>query len=219
LSEKEIFEKISAALVDGDDLGVKPLVKEALAKGIPAIDVIMKGCMPGMVKAGEMFAAGLGGASMTDLIMSGEAMRAVLDVVMPHLKAEKAEFIGKFVIGQVEGDIHNIGRDIVTAMLRGSGWEVTDLGEDIPAEQFIQKAKEIQADIIGGACAITGSLDKLATMGELIDKEKLRCGYIIGGWSTGPEYAKKIGAAFARDALEAIKVSQELLKKVREKKN
>jgi len=219
LSEKELFEKISATLVDGDDLGVRPLVQEALAKGIPAIDIIMKGCMPGMIKAGEMFASGLGGASMTDLIMAGEAMRAVLEVVRPHLKAEKAEFVGKFLIGQVEGDIHNIGRDIVTAMLRGVGWDVTDLGEDIPPAQFIDKAKEIQADIIGGACSITGSLDKLATMRELIDKEKLQCGYLIGGWSTGPEYAKKIGAAFARDALEAIKVSQELLKKVREKKN
>jgi len=218
LSEKELFEKISAALVDGDDLGVRPLVEEALAKRVPAIDIIMKGCMPGMVKAGEMFAAGLGGASMTDLIMSGEAMRAVLAIVLPRLKAEKAEFVGKFLIGQVEADIHNIGRDIVTAMLRGSGWDVTDLGEDIPPQQFIQKAKEIQPDIIGGACSITGSLDKLAIMRELIDKEKLQCGFMIGGWSTGPEYAKKIGAAFARDALEAIKVSQELLKKVREKK-
>lgn len=218
MSQKEIFEKISAALVDGDDLGVKPLIKEALAKGIPAIDIIMKGCMPGMIKAGEMFAAGLGGASMTDLILSGEAMRAVLEVVRPHLKAEKAEFVGKFLIGQVEGDIHNIGRDIVTAMLRGSGWDVTDIGEDIPPVQFIEKAKEIQPDIIGGACAITGSLDKLATIRELIEKEKLQCGYMVGGWSTGPEYAKKIGAAFARDAHEAIKVSQELLKKVREKK-
>jgi len=218
LSEKELFEKISAALVDGDDLSAKALAQEAVAKGMPAIDIIMKGCMPGMTKAGEMFAAGLGGASMTDLIMSAEAMKAILEVVRPHLKAEKAELLGKFLIGQVEGDIHTIGRDIVKTMLSGSGWDVIDLGEDIPAEKFITTAKEIQPDIIGGACSITGSLDKLATIREMIDKEKLQCGYMIGGWSTGPEYAKKIGAAFARDALEAIKVSQELLKKVKEKK-
>jgi len=218
LSEKELFDKLTDALVNGDDLGAKALAQQAIGKNIPAIDIIMKACMPGMVKAGEMFAAGLGGASMTDLIMSGEAMKAVLDVVKPQLIAAKAQFVGKFLIGQVEGDIHTIGRDIVKTMLAGSGWDVTDLGEDIPAEKFVKTAKEIQADVIGGACSITGSLDKLATIRELIDKEKLQCGYIIGGWSTGPEYAKKIGAAFARDALEGIKVSQELLKKIRETK-
>ena len=211
MSEKELLERLSQALVEGDDLLAADLAKQALAKKISAIDILNKGCTPGMMKAGEMYASGLGGASLTDLLMAGEAMKAVLEVIRPHLKAEKSEVAGKLVIGMVEGDLHTIGKSVVVTMFESAGWEVTDLGEDVPLEKFIQAAKEKNADIIGAASAITGCLDKLKTLKEMIEREKLPVKYMIGGWATGPEYAKAIGAYFARDALAAVQLATELM--------
>jgi 5-methyltetrahydrofolate--homocysteine methyltransferase len=211
MSENEIFEKLSQALVNGDDLIAADLAKQALKKGISAIDILNKGCTPGMLKAGEMYASGLGGASLTDLLMAGEAMQAVLGVIRPYLKAERAEAAGKLIIGMVEGDLHTIGKSVVISMFESAGWAVTDLGEDVPLAKFIEAAKRENADIIGAASAITGCLDKLKTVKEMIDKEKLNVKYMIGGWATGPELAKSIGAYFARDALAAVKLASELM--------
>jgi len=207
---KELLDKLVETLINGDDLEAGRLAKEAINKGIPAIDILMKACAPGMMKAGEKFASGLGGASLTDLIMSGESMKAALEVIKPHLKTEKTEYAGKYLLGQIEGDIHTIGRDIVRTMLQSAGWDVTDLGEDVPVDKFIEKAKEVKPDIIGAASAITGSLNKLEELKQKIDGEKLPVKFMVGGWSTSTEWAKSIGAYFARDAVEAVKVAGSL---------
>ncbi|WXG41962.1 MAG: cobalamin-dependent protein [Candidatus Freyarchaeum deiterrae] len=211
MSESEILEKLSQALTNGDDLLAADLAKQALKKGISAIDILNKGCTPGMLKAGEMYASGLGGASLTDLLMSGESMQAVLAVIRPYLKAEKAEAAGRLVIGMIEGDLHTIGKSVVVSMFESAGWAVTDLGEDVPAEKFIEAAKREKANIIGAASAISGCLDKLKTLKEMIDKENLSVKYLVGGWATGPEFAKSIGAYFARDALAAVQLASELI--------
>jgi methanogenic corrinoid protein MtbC1 len=205
------FDGLIQALVDGDDLGAAKIVKEMLAKGVSATDILAKGCGPGMLKAGERFASGLGGASLTDLLLSGEAMKAALEVIKPHLKSDKTEATGKYLLGQIEGDIHTIGRDVVRTMLQSAGWDVLDLGEDIPVEKFIEVAKQIRPDIIGAASAITGSLNKLQELKQRIDAENIQAKFMIGGWSTGPEFAKSIGAYFARDAVEAVKIAANLV--------
>ncbi len=211
MSNQEILEKLSQALIDGEDLLAADLAKQALNKGLSAVDILNKGCTPGMMKAGEMFASGLGGASLTDLLMAGEAMQAVLAVIRPHLKAEKSEMAGKLIIGMVEGDLHTIGKSVVISMFESAGWNVIDLGEDVPLEKFIEIAKQENPDIIGAASAITGCLDKLKTLKEIIDKEKIPVKYMVGGWATGPEFAKNIGAYFARDALAAVQLATELM--------
>ncbi|MGQ9721104.1 MAG: cobalamin B12-binding domain-containing protein [Candidatus Jordarchaeum sp.] len=211
MSEEEIFEKLNQALTEGDDLLAADLAKQALKMGISAIDILNKGCTPGMMKAGEMYASGLGGASLTDLLMAGEAMQAVLTVIRPHLKAEKSEMAGKLIIGMVEGDLHTIGKSVVISMFESAGWDVIDLGEDVPLNKFIETAKQQNPDIIGAASAITGCLDKLKTLKEIIDKEKIPVKYMVGGWATGPEFAKSIGAYFARDALAAVQLATELM--------
>lgn len=204
---KEYFDRLVQSLVDGDDLEAGRIAKEMIAKGISAIDILSKACGPGMLKAGERYASGLGGASLTDLLMSGESMKAVLDVIKPHLKTDKAVSTGKYLLGQIEGDIHTLGRDVVRTMLQSAGWDVTDLGEDVPVDKFIEKAKELKPDIIGAASAITGSLNKLEELKKKIDAEKLAVKFMVGGWSTSQEWAKSIGAYFARDAVEAVKVA------------
>jgi methanogenic corrinoid protein MtbC1 len=209
---KDYFDRLIQSLVDGDDLEAAKIAKEMLAKGISAIDILSKGCGPGMLKAGERYASGLGGASLTDLLMSGESMKAVLNVIRPHLKTDSAGSLGKYLLGQIEGDIHTIGRDVVRTMLQSAGWDVVDLGEDVPVDKFIEKAKEIKPDIIGAASAITGSLDKLEELKKRIDAEKLPVKYMVGGWSTSQEWAKSIGAYFSRDAVEAVKVAAGIMK-------
>ncbi|MFB0561877.1 MAG: B12-binding domain-containing protein [Candidatus Lokiarchaeia archaeon] len=211
MSEEEIFEKLSQSLIDGEDLLAADLAKEALDKGISAIDILNKGCTPGMMKAGEMYASGLGGASLTDLLMAGESIQAVLKVIRPHLKTEKSEAAGKMIIGMVEGDLHTIGKSVVISMFESAGWDVIDLGEDVPLEKFIETVKQENPDIIGAASAITGCLDKLKELREIIDKENLPVKYMVGGWATGPEFAKNIGAYFARDALEAVQLATEIM--------
>lgn len=201
------FGGLIQSLVDGDDLKAARIAKELLAKGISAVDILSKGCAPGMLTVGGKYASGLGGAYLTDLLLAGEAMKAVLEVIKPHLKSDNARTTGKYLLGQIEGDIHNIGRDVVRTMLQSAGWEVLDLGEDVPIEKFIEVAKETKPDIIGVASAITGSLDKLQELKHRIDAEKIRAKFMIGGWSTGPEFAKSIGAHFARDAVEAVEVA------------
>lgn len=132
-------------------------------------------------------------------------------MIRPYLKAEKAEAAGRLVIGMIEGDLHTIGKSVVVSMFESAGWAVTDLGEDVPAEKFIEAAKREKANIIGAASAISGCLDKLKTLKEMIDKENLSVKYLVGGWATGPEFAKSIGAYFARDALAAVQLASELI--------
>jgi len=222
--KKEIFEKIKKALIEGDDTVVADLVREALAKGIPTLDILHKACMPGMIRAGEMYLSSTvegisaaGGAYMTDAILAAEAMKAAIEVLKPHLTAEKAKYTGKYMIGMVEGDIHTIGKDIVINMLRAAGWDVTDIGEDVPVETFIQKIKEIKPDVIGAAAAICQVLDQLEKLKKAIEKEKLPVGYMIGGWSTGEEFAKSLGVAWGRDAVDACKIAEEILTDRKEK--
>ena len=222
--EKEIFEKIKKALIEGEDEAVANFVREALAKGIPAMGILHKACMPGMIRAGEMYLSSTvegisaaGGAYMTDAILAAEAMKAAIEVLKPHLTAEKAKYTGKYMIGMVEGDIHTIGKDIVINMLRAAGWDVTDIGEDVPVETFIQKAKEIKPDIIGAAAAICQVLDQLEKLKKAVEREKLPVGYMIGGWSTGEEFAKSLGVAWGRDAVDACKIAEEILTDRKEK--
>jgi 5-methyltetrahydrofolate--homocysteine methyltransferase len=117
---------------------------------------------------------------------------------------------GKYLIGEIEGDIHSIGREVVKTMLQSAGWEVIDLGEDVPVQRFIEKAKEVRPDIIGAGSAISGSLDKLTELKKRIDTERLPARLMIGGWSTSRELAKSIGAYFAKDAVEAVKIADSI---------
>jgi methanogenic corrinoid protein MtbC1 len=206
---KEFFDRLIDALVNGDDIEAPKLAEEMVRKGVSAIDISSKGCGPGMMKAGEKFASGFGGSSLTDLLLSGEAMKAVLEVIRPKLGTAEAGTKGKFLLGQIEGDIHSIGKNVVKTMLESAGWKVIDVGEDVPAEMFIKKAKDSKPGIIGVGSAMTGSLTKLVELKKKIGGEKLPVRLMIGGWSTSPELAKSIGAYYAKDAVETVKIAGE----------
>lgn len=220
MAEKEaLFEQIKQAILDENEELVIDLVKKALDARIPAYEILMKGLHPGLISAGEKFEKME--FFLTDLMLVGEATKAVMDVLQPHLETEKAEVSGKVVIGTVEGDIHDIGKNIVIAMLSGAGFEVHDIGIDQPSKNFVEKAIEVNADIVG-ASAILGAVKfRVKEINEELKKAGIRdkVGLICGGWGFTEEVAKKFGAdTYGEDAIDALRKTEELVKWLKEKR-
>jgi len=128
------LEEISRVIITGDDDAALELTKKALAANVPANEILEKGLIPGLRKVGDLFEKGE--YFLPELIVSGDAVSRALELLEPILSKEEAPFMGKYLIGTVEGDVHDLGKNIVIMMLKGNGWEVTDLGVDISSEEF-----------------------------------------------------------------------------------
>lgn len=214
MSKTEILEGLKKSVIDGDPEATKRYAEEAVKAKISAYKAVMEGMSEGMKVVGEMFENKE--YYVSDLIMAGEAMKAGLEVLQPLLKAEKALSIGKIVIGVVEGDVHDIGKNIVAAMLRGAGFEVHDLGIDVPAESFVKKAREVKPDIVAASAYTSTSMPHLRNILTELKKSGVKdtIAYMIGGAPTTEDWAVSIGAdGWAGDALEAVKVASSLIKK------
>lgn len=218
--KKALFEQIKQALLDEDEELVEDLVNKALKAKIPSYDILMKGLHPALVAAGEKYEKME--FFLTDLMLIGEATKTVMDIIQPHLKAEKAEVSGKVVIGTVEGDIHDIGKNIVIAMLSGAGFEVHDIGIDQPSKNFVEKAIEVNADIVGASAILGATKIRVKEINEELGKAGIRdnVGLICGGWGFTEEVAKNFGAdAHGEDAVDALRKIEELTKWVKEKRS
>ena len=146
--------------------------------------------------------------------MCSDAMNAGIDVLKPHLKSENVSKKGRVVIGVVEGDTHDIGKNLVRLMLETGGFEVLDLGRDIPPAEFVSKAEEYGADIIGIATLMTTTMPGMQEVVDILSSKGIRDKFkvIIGGGPISPAFAKKIGAdGYARNAADAVKVAEDLL--------
>ena len=189
--------------------------KEAIKLGIPRMDALIKGCCEGLKVVGVMGERikKKGCESMTEKVMALEAFKAAVEVLKPSDKT------GRFVIGTPVGDFHSWGKDFVIAMLEVAGFEVYDLGVDVPPEVFVEKAKELGADFVGASAALFGS-----TLLQKVIVNKLRSAgtkvkYVVGGASCTPEWAKEISAdGYGEDLLEALKVTEELYQKLKEER-
>src|SRR3972149_6516823 len=139
--------ELAKALSELDEDRVNGLVEEALVKGVPPVQIV-EICNQGMTQVGDLFAAGT--YFISQLLFSAEILKGVMKRIDPLLaKVEKGDSGGKVVLGTVKGDIHDIGKNIVSTLFKGAGFDVIDLGVDVPAEQFVNKAKETGAKIIG----------------------------------------------------------------------
>jgi len=148
-------------------------------------------------------------------MMAASAMKAAVELLEPHISVEMKEkaSAGKIIIGTVEGDIHDIGKTIVSTLLAANGFEVIDLGTEVPASKFIEKIKELKPDIVGLSALLTTTMPKMQEVIEALEKEDLRDSVkvMIGGAPVTQEFADKIGAdGYAKDAEEAIKWAKEL---------
>ena len=204
-----MLEDIQKKLMEGDSQGVQETVKKALEAGTSASDVLNGGLLKGMEIVGERFKNKE--IFVPEVLFAARAMLQVLDILDPHLAAQGGgEAKGKVVIGTVKGDVHNVGKNLVGIMFRGTGLEVVDLGVDVPSEKFVETAGTENADFVALSCLLTTSLSQIeATVRAL--KENGRK-VMIGGAVVTSAFAKNIGAdAYAPDAGSAAQEAKKLM--------
>jgi trimethylamine corrinoid protein len=212
---ERILEDLREAVLDFDDDGARRLAAETVAAGMDPVMVLEEGLAKALRDVGDSF--GRGEAFVTELIAAAQTMEAgaeVLNKEIARLGASRKS-VGRFMIGTVEGDIHSIGKNIVKTMLTAAGFEVIDLGVDIKAEVFVEKAKELEPDIIGLSALMTTTMTmQREVIKALIDAElRKRPKVIVGGAPVTQAWVEEIGAdACGFDAGGAVQTSLELMK-------
>ena len=200
-------------MISGEVETAQRLSREALEKGIDPLQVITEGLTKGVREVGRRF--GEGDAYLVDLVMAAKAMNAGMAVLVPKMKEMKKarETLGKVIIGTVKGDIHSIGKDIVASLLEVEGFQVTNLGVDVPVETFVEKTREEKPDIVGLSALVTSTMPVQKEIVDSLKKEGLRnkVKVIIGGAPTTELWAKQIGAdGWAGDAVKAVELVKKL---------
>ncbi len=206
--------EITRSLVAMDIERTEELTRAAINAGIPASEILEKGLITGMQTVGEQFEAGE--IFLPELLMSGEAMKAALNHLKPLLTAQPGgrRFAGKAAIGTVQGDIHDIGKNIIIMMLEGNGWEVTDLGVDVSPEDFCTAVRENDFQVLGLSALLTMTMPNQARTIEALKAAGLRdrVKVAIGGAVCTQAFADQIGAdCYAADAADAARKFAELV--------
>jgi corrinoid protein of di/trimethylamine methyltransferase len=206
------IDAMSEMVFSGDVEGLKTLVREALANQATPQDVLRKGLLPGMDAVGDQFKCGE--MFIPEVLMSARAMAAAMDILKPLLTETDAAGAGTVVIGTVEGDIHNIGKDLVAMLLEGAGFKVINLGTDVKPEVFVKAALEHKADIVAMSALLTTTMPRMKTTIDalreagLADKVKV----LAGGAPLNEEYVRSIGGhAYAPDAAVAVEKARALV--------
>jgi corrinoid protein of di/trimethylamine methyltransferase len=212
--ENELFQKMAQSVLDGDSDTASALAKEAVDTGIDPLEAITKGFVTGVNKVGESFACGQ--AFLPELVMAGEAMKAAVATLEPEMQKRGVQrtILGKVVLATVEGDIHEIGKSLVGTMLSASGFQVYDLGVDVPAARIIAKVKEVDADIVGLSALLTTTMVKQKEVIDELDKLGLRkkVKVMVGGAPVTRDWVQKIEAdGYSEDAIGAIAVAKQVL--------
>jgi len=208
------FDELTNSVADGQVDKAAELTQKALAAQVPAKEILDKGLLPAMNLVGRDFENGQ--IFLPELLMAGDAMKASIVLLRPELSSTGAAYAGKYVIGTVEGDLHDIGKNIVIMMLEGNGWEVTDLGRDIPPQRFCEEIEKGSYDILGLSALLTFTMPKMPETINVLKEAGLRnkVKVMVGGVPLNQSFADQIGAdAYARDAVEAVIKAKELLNK------
>jgi len=205
---------LGRAVIEGDTDAAFALTKKALEANVPASEILDKGLIPGLREVGDLFEKGE--YFLPELIVSGDAVSQALELLAPVLSKEDTPHVGKFLIGTVQGDVHDLGKNIVIMMLRGNGWEVTDLGVDISPEEFCAAIDKGDFQVLGMSSLLTMTMPSAVKTIETLKAAGLRdkVKIMVGGAPTTPEWADKIGAdAYAKDGPTAAKVASTLVGK------
>lgn len=209
---RESLRDLHQSVVDGVQEGVEENIRRFLARGISAGD-ILDAMMEAMKEVGRKYKAGE--YFLPDMVLASEVMKAGLACVMPELRGKAEGFRGKVLLGSVEGDVHDLGKSIVASMLAGAGYEVIDLGIDVPAKVFVQKAQELGVDVVGGSAYMTTTTLRLPEIHKALVEAGIRekVKFIIGGASTSEGYVGWAGAdGWAENAFDAVTLVDSLLR-------
>jgi 5-methyltetrahydrofolate--homocysteine methyltransferase len=206
-----ILEELREAMVDGQAKQAVAKVSEGLAEGMDAGTLLRDGLIAGMAEVGQLYENG--DIFVPEMLVAARAMSAALEVLKPHLVEEGVESSGKVAIGTTQGDLHDIGKNLVAMMLEGSGFEIVDLGVDVPADKFIEAIRE-GASVVAMSALLTTTMTNMQTAIEAIKEAGLReqVRIIIGGAPITKAYADEIGAdGYAEDASSAVRLVKEVL--------
>lgn len=212
-SKEELLAKLSECVVEMEEDEAAEVAQEYIDAGYPAFDGIMDGLVDGMNKASDLYDAEE--YFVTDVLLCSDAMYAGLDVLKPHLPAEEdGTEKPRAVIGVVEGDTHDIGKNLVKIMLDTAGFEMYDLGRDVPLDAFVEKAKEVDAQFVCMSTLMTTTMDGMRVVIEKLKEAGIRdqVKVMIGGSPISQKFADEIGAdGYSVNAVEAVKLAKSLM--------
>ncbi len=211
---QDLFESMKQSVIDGDPDLAADLARKAVEQGLNPLDALNQGFVLGVNFVGEQFSAGE--MFLPDLVIAGEAMKAAVAVLEPELakRGSQREILGKVVMGTIEGDIHEIGKTLVVTMLSATGFQVYDLGVDVPVMKFVEKAREVGANIVGISALLTTTMVKQKDVIEALEDSGLRpqVRVMVGGAPVTQAWAKEIGAdGYSEDAVGAVAVAKQLV--------
>jgi len=213
MNNEEFLNKVKKAIVEGNKNEAAQLAQQAISEKMDLNEVLEKGYIPGIQEVGQLWEEGE--YFLPELITSAECMKAAMEIMQPELEKAQIEVRseGKIVIGTVEGDIHDIGKNLVASVLSANGFDVVDLGADVKLEKFIEKAEEVNANLICLSALLTTTMTGQKKLIELLKEKGLygRFTVMVGGAPVNQKWADDIGAdGYSENALTAVDTAKKL---------
>lgn len=206
-----ILDELKTRVIDMDVPGVVELTRKALDEGSSAEEILNKSLIPAMEIVGDEYE--YGDRYIPEMLLSADAMKGAMNILRPVLVGTGVKMQGKVVIGTVEGDLHEIGMNLVSVMLEGAGFEVCNLGAEVPAEKFVKAVKEHEANLLGMSALLTTTMLNMKVVIEALQEAGMRekVKVMIGGAPVTQDYADEIGAdGYASDAPSATELARQL---------
>lgn len=212
----ELFKAMAQSIIDGEADEAERLARQAVELGIDPLEAINQGFVVGVNHVGSEFSCG--NAFLPELVMAGEAMKSAVSALEPEMarRGTQREMLGKVVIGTIHGDIHDIGKTLVATMLSAAGFQVFDMGVDVPVTTFVAKAREVEADIVAVSALLTTTMVRQRDVIEALEDVGLRpkVKVMVGGAPVTAEWVKEIGAdGYSEDAIGAVQAARQLVGK------
>lgn len=201
---------LADAVVRGDQKTAVELTEAALSEGAPVKSILDDGLIGGMDRVAALWKKNE--VYIPEVLIAARAMKTAMEVLEPELAKAGVEPVGKFMIGTVQGDLHDIGKNLVAMMMKGAGFEVNDIGIDVPAEKFVERAKNSGVQLVGMSALLTTTMPAMEKTLKAMKEAGVTAKIMIGGAPVTQAYADKIGAdAYAADAASAVDVAKSLV--------
>ncbi len=212
MDKNEIIIKLKDSIIEGLVEESAKNVKLAIDLGVEAKAILNEAVIKGAEEVGKRFENKE--FFIADLLLAGDAIKESMDVLRPNLKAGDEAKLGTIMVGTPEGDIHNIGKSLMVSLLQSQGFDVIDLGEDIPPVKFVEEAKKVNPDVIGLSGLLTFTISKMRETVVELKRAKIRSKIILGGGMLSEETCKIVGAdAWTKEAWDGVRIIKELVKK------